>query len=146
MSGLDLTVRWALGPVMSRLERLRKLRTRKLLSQLGDSMVEQSRERIDETHDGPNGEKWQEWSDSYARSKKPKVDLLHASGDLMDDISKAIGKDSVTVGSDLIYALVQQDGDEERNIPDRPYLGVSKEDLEELGEATLAFVAEEVFR
>lgn len=146
MSASDLIVRWALGPVMSRLERLRKLRTRKLLSQLGDQMVEQSRERIDETHEGPNGEKWQEWSDSYARSKRPKVDLLHASGDLMDDISAAVGKDSVTVGSDLVYALVHQEGNEELGIPDRPYLGVSKEDLEELGEATIEFIAEEVFR
>lgn len=145
MSASDLLFRWSFGPLISRLEKLRKLRTRKLLGQLGDSMVEQSQKRIDETHEGPNGEKWQEWSDSYARSKKPKVDLLHASGDLLDDISKAIGKDSVTVGSDLVYALVHQEGDEERGIPDRPYLGVSKEDLEELGEQTIEFVKREVF-
>lgn len=146
MSASDLIVRWTLSPVLSRLERLRTLRLRKLMSELGDSMVEQSRERIDESHEGPNGEKWPEWSDSYARSKRPKIDLLHASGDLTDDISKAIGKDSVTVGSDLVYALVHQEGNEERNLPDRPFLGVSKEDLAELGEATIAFVAEEVFR
>ena len=145
MSGSDLIFRWALGPLISRLERLRKLRTRNLLRKLGDQMVEQSRERIDSGHEGPNGEKWQEWSESYANSKRPKVDLLHASGDLLDDISTAIGKDSVTVGSDLVYALVHQEGDEERNIPDRPFLGVSQEDLEELGEQTIEFVKREVF-
>lgn len=140
-----MTFRWGFAPLFQRLNRLRTLKTRKLLKQLGDQMVEQSKERIDTTHEGPDGSKWQEWSEGYARSSKAKVDLLHASGDLLDDLSSAVGRDSVTVGSDLVYALVHQEGDEERGIPERPYLGVSEDDLEELGQETLEFVRREVF-
>ena len=145
MSQGDVSFRWHLSQLDNLLRNLEGLRKDKLLSSLGKLMVEQSQTRIEETRESPDGEKWQEWSDSYARSNRPKVDLLHASGDLMDDISTAIGKDSVTIGSDLVYALVHQEGDEERNVPDRPFLGVSQEDLEELGEQTIEFVKREVF-
>ena len=54
----------------------------------------------------------------------------------------AVDGDQVTVGSVKEYAATHQYGDEERNIPARPYLGLSERDVGELGELVEEFVAE----
>ena len=53
-------------------------------------------------------------------------------GHLRDSITHNVTADGVEVGSNLAYAATHQYGDPRRNIPERPYLGASEQDLDEL--------------
>lgn len=127
-------------PAQRVLDRLSRLHTTRLLDVLGSELESQTRRRLSEEKTGPDGISWAPWSGDYAARRPNKGGLLELSGDLIDSIAYEVGDDAVTVGSSMLYALVHQDGDEEMGIPARPYLGVSDNNLEDLGELVLHFI------
>ncbi len=116
---------------------------RQLLDDLGALLESQTKERFEEKR-GPRGAEWEPWRDArYAKAQTGRgKSLLEDEGDLLGSIVPAVDGDQVTVGSVKEYAATHQYGDEERNIPARPYLGLSERDVGELGELVEEFVAE----
>lgn len=117
-----------------------------LMKGLGEEIVEQSRSRILETQQDPEGNQWQDYAASTLRGLKAKglesvVSLLHRSGMLQSSI-KVQRKSSwdVLVGSVMEYAAVHQWGYKPRNIPARPYLGLSTDDIADLTELAALFL------
>ncbi len=92
---------------------------------------------------GPDGEPWAPWSEEYARRRRrkdPDARLLQLFGHLRSSLTHDPGRDSVTYGSNLVYAAVQQLGD--AHIPARPYLGIDDDDREMIAETLKAWIAE----
>lgn len=132
----------ALLPAKRMLDRLDRLDTRKLLTQIGGDLEAQTRERLSSTKTAPDGERWKPWSTAYAARAKPNAKLLERTGTLIDSIAFEVGDDAVTVGSNMVYAATHQFG--RGNIPARPFLGVSAEDIEDIGSTELDFIAKAV--
>lgn len=140
----DLVVNLAgLLPVRRLLNRLSNLDVRQLLDVLGSEGESQTRRRIDEEKTSPDGEPWSDWSEAYAAARPAKGGLLELGGDLRDSLTYEVGDDAVTIGSNLVYAATHNEGDAARNIPERRYLGVSDDNLDDLGELTMDFLARE---
>ena len=122
----------------------------KLMKGLGTEIVEQSRSRILETQEDPDGNKWQDYADSTLRGLKAKglekvVSLLNRSGMLDRSIKvRQSGQWSVLVGSDREYAGVHQWGYKQKNIPARPYLGLSTDNIEDLNELAQQWLRERI--
>lgn len=120
------------------------LDTSGLLDALGAEMESQTHERLQETKQGPDGDDWESWWDSYAQSRHSNHSLLMGEGNLDDSIQYLVEKGAVEVGSNLAYAATHQFGDEDRGQVARPYLGVSADDevdLVNVAEVWLAQVA-----
>lgn len=117
-----------------------------LMKSLGNEVVEQSRSRILETQEDPDGNKWQDYADSTLRGLKAKglekvVSLLNREGYLHQSIDvQQSGQWSVLVGSAREYAGVHQWGYKPKNIPARPYLGLSSDDISDLTELAEIFL------
>lgn len=122
----------------------------KLMKGLGTEIVEQSRSRILETQEDPEGNKWQDYADSTLRGLKAKglekvVSLLNREGYLHQSIDvQQSGQWSVLVGSDREYAGVHQWGYKPKNIPARAYLGLSSDDISDLTELAEIFLKRRV--
>ena len=117
------------------LDRLIDARPRQALEQMAGAVEGQTRDRIQHKKAGPEGQAWDAWSDSYAATRidKPGKSLLQNEGDLLDSITTGeITDDGAEVGTNLIYAATHQFGDTERNIPARPYLGLSRANVDDL--------------
>ena len=117
-----------------------------LMDGLGVEIVEQSRSRILETQQDPEGHQWQDYAASTLRGLKAQglenvVSLLHRSGKLQSsiEVQRKSGWD-VLVGSAREYAAVHQWGFKKRNIPARPYLGLSTDDIADLTELAALFL------
>lgn len=134
-------------PAKRALDRLSRADTRKLLDVLGSEQESQTRRRITDEKTDPEGGAWDEWSEAYAARRPDKGGLLDLDGDLADSITYIVGDDVVEVGSNLVYAHRHQVGDDEDGgIPARPYLGVSEENLDDLGDLVVVFLAKELGR
>lgn len=127
----------------AKLSDMTNLRLDTLLGDLGAKMLEQNRDRLDNLKQGPDGKDWPEWSDKY-KANNPKGTLLEKSRQLLDSLEIEQGPDAVSVGSDLLYAVVHLLGSEKRNIPARPFLGFSDENMEELTQIATDFLASEM--
>lgn len=104
-----------------------------LLALLGGDLEASTRQRIAVEKTAPDGSAWPPWSAAYAARRPAKGGLLELDGQLIDSIEWELeGLAAVSVGSRMIYALVHQLGDDRRNIPERPYLGLSDADEETL--------------
>lgn len=107
-----------------------------LLATLGGELESQTKHRLsDETKTGPDGAKWDDWSERYAKTRHEGHSLLQGEGHLHDSLQFAVRAAEVELGSNLIYAATHQFGRPDDGIPARPYLGISdgnRRDLEEL--------------
>lgn len=124
-----------LSGVNAVLDRLANADLRPLLDALGSEVETQTRRRISEEKTAPDGAPWAPWSDAYAATRHGGQSLLQSEGHLLDSMHyQVIGGDVVEVGSNLVYAAIHQFGGEEvgRNIPARPYLGLSDENIDDL--------------
>lgn len=102
-----------------------------LLADAAGALIESSvKARLGETKRAPDGAAWDPWSERYGATRRPGQSLLEAEGDLRDSIQALTSPAEVRVGSNLVYAAIHQFGgaDVGRNIPARPYLGLSGED------------------
>jgi len=117
-------------------DRLR--RPKGLASGIAAMMETQVRRRIQDEKTDPEGKAWDGWADSTKEQRKANHSLLLFEGRLRDSIvGKALNGNTVVVGSSMVYANVHQYGWEERNIPDRPYLGLSQDNEDEILEMVL---------
>lgn len=113
-----------------------------LLDAIGAELESSTRRRIDEEKESPEGVPWRVWSQRYARTRDGQHSLLIGEGELLDSIQYTIdGRGFVDLGSNLVYAATHQFGDPDRNIPERPYLGVSSDDESALEDAIADIVA-----
>ena len=98
-----------------------------------DALVKsQTRQRIQEDKIGPDGKIWARWSEHYGRTRNSGQSLLQSEGDLLDSIQYIVNGGEVEIGSNLVYAATHQYGDDARDIPARPFFGLSDEDKREL--------------
>ncbi|WP_147613912.1 phage virion morphogenesis protein [Treponema pectinovorum] len=109
---------------------------KKLLHSIGVEMESQTKERF-ETKTSPDGDDWAEIAQStkkfyrkkYGSDNPGKGTLWRLSSvPLIDTVTSQAGSWSVLVGATKVYAAVHQYGWRERNIPARPYLGLSNDD------------------
>jgi phage virion morphogenesis protein len=135
MSGVQLRVDISgLAGVRQALDNFARFDRRGLLDTVGAVVESQTRRRISDEKESPDGMLWPAWSGKYAKKRGAGHSLLESGGDLLDSIDHQVppGAAHVEIGTNMIYAATHQFGDDERNIPARPYLGVSAGDESEL--------------
>lgn len=143
MSGALIIDLRQLLPFRQRLRMLSSMRLGRLYQVLGSELESQTRRRIAEEKTDSDGEDWDEWSEAYAARRPKRGGLLDLDGGLVESIAFEVTGDAIVVGSNLVYALVHQDGHKDMGIPARPYLGVSEDNLEDLGQLVMDFIARE---
>lgn len=110
---------------------------RPLLDSLGGLVESQTRRRLSQDKEGPNGEPWPEWSEGYKVTRRSGHHLLESTGTLIDSVHYMVRGDAVEVGSGMVYAAIHHFGGAEAGkpeIPARPWLGVSEDDGREIDE------------
>lgn len=81
-----------------------------LLESLGAVVESQTRRRIADEKTAPDGGRWPDWSDGYAKTRHGNQSLLQGNGDLLDSIQYVVGKGVVHIGTPLDYGRVMNDG------------------------------------
>ena len=109
---------------------------KQLLHDIGVEMESQTKERF-QTKTSPDGDDWAEIAQStknfyrkkYGSENPGKGTLWRLSSvPMIDTVTSEVSSWSVLVGAVKVYAAVHQYGWSERNIPARPYLGLSNDD------------------
>ncbi|EIC28018.1 MULTISPECIES: phage virion morphogenesis protein [Methylomicrobium] len=81
----------------------------------------------------PDDEPWKELSPSYlARKPKNQDKILTLEGDLRRSLHYEVSADQLLFGTGSKYGATHQYGDPRRHIPERPFLGVSDDDRDEI--------------
>ncbi|HRD49777.1 MAG TPA: phage virion morphogenesis protein [Candidatus Contendobacter sp.] len=130
---LQLTIRNA-AEVKAAFERLDAALTdlTPAFQDIGEALLNSTRERF-RSQTAPDGSPWAALSPDYRqRKKKNKDKILTLSGHLPGLLNYQAGPREVRIGTPLIYGATHQFGAPERNIPARPFLGLSSEDETEL--------------
>lgn len=115
--------------------------TQALMESVGEALRSGTIERFDAEED-PQGKKWKPSARAMAGGGK----TLDKESNLKDSIDYAATSDKVMVGSNLPYARIHQLGGKtgkghKVDMPARPYLGVSEEDMDEVRETMADFLA-----
>lgn len=101
------------------------------LADIGEYLLLSHEERWDKQV-SPDGEAWLPLSAGYlARKPQNKDKILVLYGHLRQ-LQYQATSNSLTLGTDKVYAATQQFGDPSRNIPARPFLGISQGDEENI--------------
>lgn len=100
-----------------------------LLMQLGQGIIQQTQARIEYEKAAPSGQKWAPWSANYAATREPGDSLLIDSRELQDSFQKKVSRNQLAIWTDIEYAGAHQFGVSENNLPARPFLGFSEENL-----------------
>lgn len=117
-----------------------------LMSDVGSYLELSTDRRFFSERQSPDGTPWAPVSAAYARRKQAgeaagkgrggKSDpgaILHLIGDLVGTLRfQLLGAAELEFGSDREYAATHQFGDPSRNIPARPFLGISDADAKEI--------------
>jgi len=69
--------------------------------------------------------------------------ILQRTATLKKSVTGEIGKDKVTIGSNLEYAAVHQFGFRKRKIPARPFVKFTKDDINEMEDTILDHIIKE---
>lgn len=108
---------------------------------MGEHLLLSHQQRWDQAQ-APDGTPWEPLSADYAARKArkyPNAGILVGPGPQhLMDLHYNAGAAGLDFGSDKIHAATHQFGADDRNIPARPYLGISADD-----EAELLAIAEE---
>ncbi len=95
---------------------------------IGEALLNSTRERF-RSQTAPDGSPWAALTDDYrARKKKNASLILTLNGYLRGRLGYQAGKDRLRVGTPMIYGATHQFGRPEKNIPARPFLGLSEDD------------------
>lgn len=128
-----------LTPISERLTNLSKQMSdlKPVMSAVGGILESSTRLRISNQKKDASGQKWAALSESTLRAKRNKKggvrgSLLVNRGMLMRSITHAASARSVIVGSNMAYARFHQEGT--KNMPARPFLGLSKHDYEDVAD------------
>ena len=105
-----------------------------LIENVASVVESQTRRRLEEEKQAPDGKPWVQWSKPYAKTRQSGQRLLDSDGDLIDSIESFVRGNQAMIGSNLVYAAIHQAGGEDVGmpIPARPYLGVSSDNQKEL--------------
>lgn len=132
----DLAARIGLQEVEARLSNLRPA----FLS-IGEYAIRKANDNFRGQHD-PDGVAWAPLSANY-RKRKRGTKILTESGRLRGSITYQLTALTVTVGTNAKYARAHQEGYPKRNLPARPFIGASEEDIEEMGKILLDYLSQE---
>ena len=100
-----------------------------VFERIGARLVESTEARFD-AFEGPDGRPWPPLAEKTRRYKpKHKDRPLTLEGDLRGSFSAEADRAGLVVGSDRPYAATHQFGRAESNIPARPFLGLTAEDI-----------------
>lgn len=138
MSGVGL--RWEMpqaGALQQHIDRMLHMDKHGLLDAVGAEVESQVRRRISAEKTAPDGKPWAAWSPQYAKTRHAGQSLLQSEGHLLDSITYVVAVDGsfVDVGSNLVYAAIQNCGGAKvgkPNLPARPYLGFSDDNQDDL--------------
>ncbi|MFZ1827426.1 MAG: phage virion morphogenesis protein [Candidatus Competibacteraceae bacterium] len=107
---------------------------------LGEALLNSTRERFRSQTD-PDGSPWARLSPGYQSHKKKNADLvLTLNGYLRGTLNYRAGKESLAIGTPLIYGATHQFGRPEKNIPARPFLGLSADDTAMIQDAMVEWL------
>ncbi len=124
--------------LQERINRLSDIKRKDLLEQLAGVVESQTRRRISEDKESPDGEPWQAWSADYAATRHGGQSLLEGEGDYIDSITSEIEGDEALIGSNLVYFAIHNFGGTPdmapgpAAIPARQSLGFSPDNLDEI--------------
>ena len=115
--------------------------TQALMESVGDALVSGTLKRFQDEED-PTGKKWPK----SKRAAKKDGQTLTDTALLRRSVDYAATSDKVMVGSNLPYARIHQKGGKtgkghKVDMPARPYLGVSEEDMDDVRETVADFLA-----
>jgi len=111
------------------------------------AIASQASERAFAGESTPAGEAWAPLAISTQRAyvtkghRRGAHPILQVTGQLAASLASMVTPTSMIFGTNMIQAAVQQGGWPARNIPGRPFVGFGPEDLSELEQAALAFLA-----
>lgn len=98
------------------------------LRDIGEALLNSHRRRFEE-QTAPDGTPWAPLSPSYQAKKKKNADkILVLDGSLSGLLTYQVSPDGLELGTNRIYGATHQFGDPARNIPARPFLGLSADD------------------
>ena len=148
MSGISISVGAdfsAINEVFVALERAPRDMT-DVFDEIGLMLVESTQERFQDGV-GPDGVAWE----TSQRAEKNGDKTLLDRGHLRDSITYIPSRDSLEVGSNMIYAAIHQLGGEAgRNhsvvLPARPYLGISDDDNDAIHDILSDWMGETIDR
>lgn len=92
------------------LDRLMRFDRRELLQGIAAIGESQTKRRISDEKEAPDGTPWPAWSDSYAAQRPAGKSLLEASGGLYDSITGEADDNAAFWGSNKEYARIHQEG------------------------------------
>lgn len=121
-----------------RLNALGDLDRAALLEGIAAEVESQTRRRLSDEKEAPDGTPWPEWSDNYAATRQSQHSLLESTGSLIDSIESVVSDDHAETGSNLIYAAIQNLGGTDdmapgpAAIPQREFIGLSDGNLIDL--------------
>jgi len=130
MAGAMLEVSVQDRAVRAALERLSRsvLDLRPAFRDAGEALLNSHRQRFTDQRD-PDGKPWAPLSPAYrARKTRNKDLILVLRGYLKDTLRPQVSSTRLELGTDRVYGATHQFGDPKRNIPARPFLGLSGTD------------------
>jgi phage virion morphogenesis protein len=142
MAGATIKVTVDDERVQQALERVARIGgdARPLFTEIGSALEASTRARFDRGV-GPDGVPWVPLTAKTLKRKRGSKILVER-GDLLNSIAFEAGSDFVQiVAGPTEYAATHQFGRPAANIPARPFLGLSDEDVREIDEATGDYVA-----
>lgn len=99
---------------------------------IGEYLITSHEQRFADQH-GPDGQPWKPLSEEYRAHKKRHQDMILVLNEYLADSFRYEASDQkLEFGTDRVYAAVHQFGFTDKNIPARPFLGVSDADEEEI--------------
>lgn len=137
MSGASLDIQLTIGNAEEVQAAFRKLQNAiqdltPAFRDIGEAMLNSTRERFT-SQTAPDGTPWAALSPGYKQRKKKNADkILTLHGRLRGTLNYRAGPQEVRIGTPLIYGATHQFGRPEKNIPARPFLGLSQSDEAEL--------------
>lgn len=129
------------------IDRMIHLDKRGLLDAIGTEVESQFRHRIADEKTAPDGTPWQAWSARYAATRHAGQSLLQSEGHLLDSMTHVVMLDgsSVDVGSNLIYAAIQNFGGAKvgkPGLPAREFAGLSIENKQDLRSVSVDWLSQ----
>lgn len=134
MTGVTLQISCETAELRSALARLQQNAEslRPALTAIGEYLLAATEDRFAEQVD-PAGRPWAPLSPGYRAKKRRHQDLiLVLNGYLKGTLAKRVSAGRLEIGSNRVYAATHQLGDDSRNIPARPFLGLSGENKAEI--------------
>lgn len=110
---MSVALSYNLGSVnrlRDRIALLGKVDRRGLLDIVGGEVESQTKRRIETEKSSPNGLPWAAWSERHAATRHGGHSALEEEGHLLGSIDHQVVGDSVEIGSNLVYARIQQEG------------------------------------